>query len=229
MARTLIDNIGHRFADPSLRERALTHRSAAAGHNERLEFLGDAVVNLVVAEALYQRFPNADEGWLTRARSQLVCEASLAGIARRLDLGPRLRLGAGEIKSGGRERDSILADALEAIIGAIHLDAGFDVCRDVVLAWFQPAIAELANSGIAKDAKTHLQEWLQARGLPLPEYVLVATRGDDHDKIFDVACRLHEPAIQAHAEGPSRRQAEQHAARGVLDQLPRNDTASPSP
>lgn len=220
MARTLTDSIGHRFTDPSLREQALTHRSAAAEHNERLEFLGDGLVNLVVAEVLYRRFPKADEGWLTRARSQLVCEASLAEIARRLGLGERLHLGAGEVKSGGRERDSILADALEAMIGAIHLDAGFDTCRDVVLGWFQPALTNLVSVGIAKDAKTHLQEWLQARGLPLPEYVLVATRGDDHDKIFDVACRLHEPAVQAHAEGLSRRQAEQHAARGVLNQLP---------
>ncbi len=220
MPRTLIDSLGHRFADLALREQALTHRSAAPDHNERLEFLGDGLVNLVIAEVLYQRFPKADEGWLTRARSQLVCESSLAAIARQLGLGSHLHLGAGEVKAGGMDRDSILADALEAMIGAIHLDADFKICRAVVLGWFESALLDLARVGIAKDAKTHLQEWLQARGLPLPEYVLVATRGDDHDKVFDVSCRLEEPSLQARAEGLSRRQAEQHAARSVLEQLP---------
>lgn len=219
MARALSDRIGHRFSDPALLQRALTHRSAAAEHNERLEFLGDGLVNLIVAEALYRRSATADEGWLTRARSQLVCEASLASIARALELGPQLLLGAGEVKTGGDERDSILADALEALIGAIHLDAGFEACRRVVLGWFGPRLMALVDAGLSKDAKTCLQEWLQARGLVLPEYVLVDTRGEEHNKTFEVACRLREPQLEARAEGQSRRQAEQQAAAGILELL----------
>ena len=215
----MIDRIGHRFADPALRKRALTHRSASGNNNERLEFLGDGLVNLIVAEALFHRFPKVDEGWLTRARAQLVREESLAGIARELALGDLLELGPGELKSGGFRRDSILADALEAVIGAIHLDAGFDACRSIALRWFEPRFAALAESGTEKDAKTRLQEWLQARALPLPEYVLLDTRGDDHDKIFDVACRLADPPMEASADGSSRRQAEQRAARGILERL----------
>lgn len=216
----MIERSGHRFSDPTLRQRALTHRSAHADHNERLEFLGDGLVNLIVAEALYQQFPHADEGWLTRARAQLVCESSLAELARELALGEQLELGPGELKSGGAQRDSILADALEALIGAIHLDASFETCRRVVLSWFESRFDALRASGIGKDAKTHLQEWLQGQGLPLPEYVLLDTRGDEHDKTFDVACRLTTPALQAVASGSSRRQAEQRAARGVLEQIP---------
>ncbi len=216
----MTDRIGHRFADPALRQRALTHRSASGRNNERLEFLGDGLVNLIVAEALYHRFPQADEGWLTRARAQLVREESLAGIARELALGDLLELGPGELKSGGYRRDSILADALEAIVGAIHLDAGFEACRSAALRWFEPCFVTLAETGTEKDAKTRLQEWLQARGLPLPEYVLLQTRGDEHDRIFDVACRLVSPAMEASADGSSRRQAEQRAARDILERLP---------
>lgn len=215
----MTDHIGHRFADPGLRKRALTHRSAAAEHNERLEFLGDALVNLVIAEALHERFPKADEGWLTRARAQLVCESALATIARRLDLGRQLQLGAGEVKVGGAQRESILADALEALIGAIHLDAGFEACRGIVLDWFAQSLAQLAEAGIAKDPKTRLQEWLQARNLPLPEYALVEARGEEHARIFDVCCRLQEPEVEACAEGHSRRLAEQQAAHRVLELL----------
>ncbi|MCX7564372.1 ribonuclease III [Xanthomonadaceae bacterium XH05] len=216
----MTDRVGHCFADPSLRRRALTHRSAGARNNERLEFLGDGLVNLIVAEALFHRFPYADEGWLTRARAQLVREESLAGIARELLLGDQLELGPGELKSGGYRRDSILADALEAMIGAIHLDAGFETCRRTVLIWFEPRFASLAVSGTEKDAKTRLQEWLQARGLPLPEYVLLDTRGEEHDRMFDVACRLDTPAMEASGDGSSRRQAEQRAARAILERLP---------
>ena len=215
----MTDRIGHHFADPTLRQRALTHRSAGARNNERLEFLGDGLVNVIVAEALYLRHPTADEGWLTRARAQLVREASLAGIARELQLGERLELGPGELKSGGYRRDSILADALEALIGAIHLDAGFDTCRRIVLVWFASRLEGLTATGTEKDAKTRLQEWLQGRALPLPEYVLVDTRGEEHDKVFDVMCRLASPAIEAVADGSSRRQAEQRAASRVLEQL----------
>ncbi len=219
MPGTLTDRIGHHFADPALRQRALTHRSASGRNNERLEFLGDGLVNVIVAEALYLRHPVADEGWLTRARAQLVREATLAGIARELQLGEQLELGPGELKSGGYRRDSILADALEALIGAIHLDAGFETCRRIVLGWFASRLESLTATGTEKDAKTRLQEWLQGRALPLPEYVLVDTRGEEHDKVFDVLCRLASPQIEAVADGSSRRQAEQRAAVRVLEQL----------
>ena len=215
----MTDRIGHRFADPALRQRALTHRSASGKNNERLEFLGDGLVNLIVAEALFHRFPQADEGWLTRARAQLVREESLAGIARELQLGDQLELGPGELKSGGFRRDSILADALEAMIAAIHLDAGFEACRHIALGWLEPRFATLAESGTEKDAKTRLQEWLQARGLPLPEYALINTRGDEHERMFDVACRIKDPAMEASGDGSSRRQAEQRAARAILERL----------
>lgn len=215
-----IDRIGHRFNAPQLLAQALTHRSAGAAHNERLEFLGDALVNLVVAEALYLRWPRADEGALTRARAELVRESALAAIARELDLGPRLTLGPGELKSGGHRRDSILADALEAVVAAIHLDSDFDHCREVVLPWFEPAFAALPPPHkVGKDAKTRLQEWLQARQRALPVYELVSESGDDHAKVFRVACALAEPAFRAEGEGSSRRAAEQVAAESVLGQL----------
>ena len=214
------DRIGHRFDAPQLLAQALTHRSAGAPHNERLEFLGDALVNLVVAEALYLRWPRADEGALTRARAELVRESALAAIARELDLGPRLTLGPGELKSGGHRRDSILADALEAVVAAIHLDSDFDHCREVVLPWFEPALAALPPPHkVGKDAKTRLQEWLQARQRALPVYELVSESGDDHAKVFRVACALAEPAFRAEGEGSSRRAAEQAAAESVLGQL----------
>ncbi len=219
MPAALTDRIGHVFSDPALRKRALTHRSASGRNNERLEFLGDGLVNVIVAEALYLRHPTADEGWLTRARAQLVCEASLAGIARELALGEQLELGPGELKSGGFRRDSILADALEALIGAIHLDAGFATCRKTVLGWFSSRFDSLTASGTEKDAKTRLQEWLQARALPLPEYVLLDARGEEHDKVFEVLCRLATPALETVAEGSSRRQAEQGAAARMLERI----------
>lgn len=210
------DRIGHAFGDPELLRRALTHRSFGSRNNERLEFLGDALVNLIVAEALFERFPRADEGELTRARAALVREGSLADIARTLALGDRLELGPGELKSGGFRRDSILADALEAVVAAIYLDAGFEACRRTVLGWFEAQLVSLPSGGTAKDAKTRLQEWLQARQLPLPEYRLVAAEGDDHEKTFHVACALESPATEQTGLGSSRRQAEQAAALAVL-------------
>jgi ribonuclease-3 len=213
------DRIGHAFRDPELLQRALTHRSAGSRNNERLEFLGDSLVNLVVAEALFQRWPRADEGELTRARAALVREASLAGLARSLELGDRLELGPGELKSGGFRRDSILADAFEAVVAAIYLDAGFEACRAQVLAWFEPMLVDLPRGGPEKDPKTRLQEWLQARQHPLPEYRLVATTGEDHDKLFLVECMLGALAVQGSAQGTSRRQAEQAAAALILQQL----------
>lgn len=213
------DLIGHRFADPALLAQALTHRSAGPKHNERLEFLGDAVVNLLVADALFRRWPKADEGALTRARAELVCEGSLAVIARQLELGLRLTLGPGEMKSGGYRRDSILADALEAVVAAIYLDAGFDACRVVVMPWFETAMAALPVGKPEKDAKTRLQEWVQGRQRPLPVYELVAESGDEHAKLFQARCSIVEPALSAEGEGSSRRHAEQAAAAALLELL----------
>ena len=211
---------GHVFRDPALLAQALTHRSAGAPHNERLEFLGDALVGLIVAEALYLRWPKADEGAMTRARAELVRESSLARIARDLDLGGRITLGPGEMKSGGHRRDSILADALEAVVAAIYLDAGFEACRAVVLPWFSASIEALPASGRPeKDPKTRLQEWLQARQKALPQYELVSESGDDHAKHFRVRCNVADPAASTEGEGASRRLAEQQAAAAVLEQL----------
>jgi len=211
---------GHAFGDPDLLARALRHRSSGAPHNERLEFLGDALVDLIVAEALYTHWPTADEGVLTRARAELVRESSLAAIARQLDVGTHITLGPGELKTGGHRRDSILADALEAVIAAIHLDAGFAACRAAVLPWFVEAIAALPPPNqIAKDAKTRLQEWLQARQWPLPVYALQSESGDEHAKSFSVTCTLSEPAMATTGEGTSRRAAEQAAAEAVLLRL----------
>ena len=210
----------HRFADAALLRQALTHRSAGSPHNERLEFLGDALLNLIVAEQLYQRWPRADEGAMTRARAELVRESTLATLARSLDIGTRLTLGPGELKSGGHRRDSILADAVEAVIAAIYLDAGFQACRNAVLALFEPLLAALPPlHQVGKDAKTRLQEWLQARQLPLPAYALLAETGDEHDKTFHVACTLAEPPLATEGQGSSRRAAEQRAAEAALDRL----------
>nr|WP_218848008.1 MULTISPECIES: ribonuclease III [Xanthomonas] len=213
------DRIGHRFADPQLLAQALTHRSAGAPHNERLEFLGDSIVNQLIAEALYRRWPKADEGALTRARAELVREASLATIGRQLELGERLTLGPGEMKSGGHRRDSILADAVEAVVAAIYLDAGFEACRAVILPWFETALAALPVGKPEKDAKTRLQEWLQARQRALPAYELISETGDEHAKLFRVRCVLAEPALTTEGEGTSRRLAEQQAAAAAIEQL----------
>ncbi len=211
---------GHVFRDGGLLQRALTHRSAAVLHNERLEFLGDALVGLIVADALCARWPKAAEGELTRARAELVRESSLAALARRLDLGSRLLLGPGEMKSGGHRRDSILADALEAVVGAIYLDAGFDVCRAVVLPWFADAIDRLPPPHkLGKDAKTRLQEWLQGRQRSLPTYTLLSESGEEHAKTFRAECALAEPPLRREGEGTSRRAAEQAAAEAVLSAL----------
>lgn len=218
--KTVTDPFTHRFANPGLLDQALTHRSAGAPHNERLEFLGDALVNLMVAEALYQRWPQADEGALTRARAELVRESALAPIARTLELGAKLTLGPGEMKSGGHRRDSILADALEAVVAAIYLDAGFEACRAHVLPWFAAAMDALPPPHkVGKDAKTRLQEWLQGRQKPLPLYTLIAESGEDHAKTFQVSCVLTQPPLSAVGEAGSRRAAEQIAAEDVLRQL----------
>ncbi len=215
----MTEGFGHAFANPLLLAQALRHRSAGAPNNERMEFLGDALVNLIVAEALHARWPKADEGALTRARSALVRESSLAEIARQLDLGVRLELGPGEMKTGGHRRDSILADSLEAVVGAIHLDAGFEACRAIVLPWFEDKMAGLAVGKVEKDAKTRLQEWLQGRGLPRPEYELLSAAGDDHARTFTVRVRTSDPDADEVADGGSVRSAEQAAAALLLARL----------
>lgn len=210
----------HRFRNEGLYEQALTHRSAARLNNERLEFLGDSLVNMLVAEMLYETHPRADEGVLTRLRAQLVRGSTLAEIARELELGDALVLGSGELKSGGFRRDSILADALEALIAATYLDAGWDACRDVVRSLYAGRVATLGIS--EKDPKTRLQEFLQANGLPLPLYELVASTGEEHAKLFDVECIVAEPPLRLAGHGTSRRAAEQMAAEAALNEIKGN-------
>ncbi len=211
-------SLSYRFSDPGLRELALTHRSVGKPNNERLEFLGDALLGAIIAEMLYEVHPKASEGELSRLRAQLVNGQALACTARELALGDELKLGSGELKTGGFRRDSILADAFEAMVAAVYLDGGFDACRQSVRELFGEQIAALRRS--SKDAKTRLQEWLQAGGWPLPQYQLTASHGEDHAKTFDVSCSIGEPhPIQAHASGSSRRNAEQDAAESVLNQL----------
>jgi len=208
------EGFGHRFRSPNLLQQALRHRSAGLPNNERLEFLGDALVNLIVAELIYEQHPRADEGEMTRLRAALVNGTALASIARDAELGDRLNLGPGELKSGGFRRDSILADAFEAVIAAIYLDAGWPACRAIVRGLFEGRSA--TGSGTAKDAKTRLQETLQARALPLPIYELVASHGDEHAKTFDVECRIESLGVRTSGSGSTRRSAEQAAAEQAL-------------
>ena len=210
--------LAYTFNDPALRERALSHRSVGARNNERLEFLGDGLINLLVAELLYEHFPHAAEGELTRWRARLVSEPALAAVARELELGDELRLGPGELKSGGFRRDSILADALEALIAAVYLDGGWEICRRSVRALFERRLADAANAQ-DKDPKTSLQELLQARGLALPLYELVSTSGADHAKVFDVRCTIAALDLHADGRGSSRRAAEQAAAAAAITQI----------
>lgn len=215
----LLNRLGCEFSDFTLAERALTHRSFEGPNNERLEFLGDSILNFIIAEELYQRFPRAQEGDLSRMRARLVKGETLADIAREHQLGDCLRLGPGELKSGGHRRESILADALEALIGAIYLDAGIERCRALVLAWYQQRLAQVVPGEVNKDAKTRLQEMLQGRGLPLPVYHLLDTRGEAHRQLFEVACEV--PSLQARfiGSGGSRRAAEQAAAEAAIARL----------
>jgi ribonuclease-3 len=211
--------LGHAFADPQLLDDALTHRSAQARHNERLEFLGDAVLGFLVAEALWRRFPQATEGELSRLRARLVNRESLAGVAQALDLGQYLRLGAGELRSGGHARESILADAVEAVLAALYLDGGLEVARGVVDQLLGKRIAALSPADQGKDAKTRLQEWLQARRLALPVYEVLETSGEDHAQTFVVRCAVEALGRSSTAAGPNRRKAEQLAAERLLETL----------
>ncbi|MEX1667614.1 ribonuclease III [Zhongshania guokunii] len=212
----LCQKIGYEFKDTSLLTMAVTHRSFSADNNERIEFLGDSLLNMIIAEALYRRFPGIDEGDLSRIRSVLVSGKTLATIALEFDLGRYLRLGAGEKNSGGQRRASTLADVVEALIGAIYLESGFDVCRERVLAWFAPRLSALNPESSHKDAKTRLQELLQARKQPLPNYQLIETAGADHQQTFVVACSVSLLTSSVSASGSSRRKAEQAAAEQVL-------------
>ncbi len=208
----------YRFNDPALAQLALTHRSIGRPNNERLEFLGDALLGAIIAEMLYEVHPGSNEGELSRLRAQLVNGQALAVLARELELGDDLKLGPGELKSGGFRRDSILADAFEALVAAVYVDGGFDACRQTVRDLFGERIGSLRRS--SKDAKTRLQEYLQAGGWPLPQYELTASHGEDHAKTFDVLCTISEPlALAAAASGGSRRTAEQDAAESVLSRL----------
>ena len=211
--------LGHAFADPQLLDDALTHRSAQARHNERLEFLGDAVLGFLVAEALWRRFPQATEGELSRLRARLVNRESLAGVAQALDLGQYLRLGAGELRSGGHARESILADAVEAVLAALYLDGGLEVARGVVDQLLGKRIAALSPADQGKDAKTRLQEWLQGRRLALPVYEVLETSGEDHAQTFVVRCAVEVLGRSSTAAGPNRRKAEQLAAERLLETL----------
>lgn len=212
----LCQKIGYQFKDESLLAMAITHRSFSANNNERIEFLGDSLLNMIIAEALYKRFPNLREGELSRIRALLVSGKTLAELANEFNLGVFLRLGAGEKNTGGHRRNSTLADAVEALIGAIYLESGFDVCRERVLSWFEPRIAVLNPESSHKDAKTRLQEFLQARKLPLPDYQLLDTEGADHQQTFIVSCSVSLLKSTISASGSSRRKAEQAAAEKVL-------------
>jgi ribonuclease-3 len=217
---SLAENLGYRFDDLELLQRALTHRSSGKKNNERLEFLGDAVLGCVIAAEIYRLYPKAREGELSRLRASLVRRESLAGLAQSLDIGSYLRLGPGERKSGGHHRNSILADSLEAVLGAIYLDGGFVPCRDCILALFADRLSDLTDLSELKDPKTRLQEFLQSRQQALPEYTVVETTGDAHDQRFRVQCRISDadtPLTEGVAR--NRRNAEQKAAAQMLEQL----------
>lgn len=211
--------LSYEFVDSALLTQALTHRSASSHNNERLEFLGDAVLGNVVARELFERFPEAREGDLSRYRASLVRRESLAELARVLDLGDYLVLGSGELKSGGFRRDSILADTMEAVFGAICLDQGFHACQSCILRLFSGKFVNLPNIRDLKDAKTRLQEYLQSRRRPLPEYDIVEVTGEAHDQSFKVQCRVENEEDVVSGLGKNRRQAEQEAAETMLERL----------
>jgi ribonuclease-3 len=213
------EHFGYQPVAPQLFAAALTHRSAAGANNERLEFLGDAVLNLLAAEHLYVRFPRADEGTLSRLRARVVSGEPLARIAAGLGLGDVLVLGPGELKTGGFRRESILADALEALCGALYLDGGLEVARRAMLVLLAPTIEALEPDAELKDPKTRLQEWLQARGIDLPVYSVASVAGEPHAQRFRVRCEVPALGAQAEGEGSSRRRAEQVAAERLLGGL----------
>ena len=218
-ANWLKEHIDYEFSDPALLRQALTHRSAASTNNERLEFLGDAVLDFVVSDMVYRHQPDADEGELSRLRASLVRESTLAEVALELDLGRHLILGSGEKKSGGHHRASILGDALEAIIGAVFLDKGIAVAERIVHDLFAPRVASLPHPDDLKDPKTRLQERLQGAGLSLPRYTTERVSGKAHQQRFEVSCTVAERDLRAPGQGSSRRDAEQDAAANMLTML----------
>ena len=218
-AQSVARKLGHVFTDAALLKTALTHRSFGTPNNERLEFLGDGILDFVIAAALFHRFPNLPEGDLSRLRANLVRQESLHRLALELGIGEVLRLGEGELRSGGAQRPSILADALEALFGAIYLDAGFVAAQGVIEKLYAPLIDELKPGHFQKDAKTRLQEWLQGRKKPLPRYQLMETTGAAHEQRFEVACHIDSPALRTIGHGSSRRIAEQVAAEQALKEL----------
>lgn len=211
--------IEHYFSRGELLVQALTHRSFGSPNNERLEFVGDGVLNCVVARALFDRFPSLDEGELSRLRAGLVKQDALHAHAQRLGLGGLLRLGAGELRSGGHQRPSILADALEAVFGAVFLDAGFDAASAVINRLYANSITAIDPASACKDPKTALQEWLQARRHPVPKYEMVIVRGEAHSQEFEVSCSIPALMLETKGRGSSRRAAEQQAAREALDRI----------
>ncbi|MCF6765216.1 ribonuclease III [Thiotrichales bacterium 19S3-7] len=217
--------IGYQFTDEALLTQALTHRSLRKRHNERLEFLGDSILGMVIAEALYHQFPEAKEGQLSLLRTSIVKGKTLTDKAASFNLGDFLALGVGEVKSGGAKRASILEDAIEALVGAIYLDAGLDQVRICILKWFSDEIKALRLTEVPKDNKTRLQEALQAQGVDLPEYKLLETQGQAHEQVFYVACQIKELEIYEQAQDTSRKRAEQKAADKALRKLNEIDQA----
>ncbi len=216
---TLQSRLDYMFRQPALLRRALTHRSHSAPHNERFEFLGDSVLNFAVTALLFQRFPKLEEGDLSRIRAHLVKQQMLCQIAQTLNLAEDLRLGEGELKSGGGQRPSILADAFEALVGAIYLDGGFDCARAVIKHLYAPILGHLDLKTSGKDAKTRLQEFLQGRKMVLPKYTVIATRGAAHQQRFEIQCAVPALSIKARGLGASRRAAEQEAATRALEEI----------
>lgn len=218
----LCGQLGHVFAQPQLLRRALTHRSYSADHYERLEFLGDSILGCAIAKYLFGSYPELSEGELSRLRSNLVKEATLVMFARQLEVGRLIRLGEGELKSGGSERPSILADVVESLIGAICLDGGYPAAEQTVLKLFVPYLEKADVKTFGKDAKTLLQEYLQAQRLALPAYTVTATRGEAHAQLFQVECVIAPLGIATHGEGTSRRNAEQQAAQAAYQLICQN-------
>ncbi len=215
----LCRQLGYQFHQPALLQRALTHRSYSSAHNERLEFLGDSVLNCTIAKYLYQTYPDVPEGDLSRLRSNLVNQQTLAVLAQQLNIGELLALGEGELKSAGASRPSILADALEAVFGAVLLDSDFETAEKVVLGLYVPFIAKMDLQSLGKDAKTQLQEYLQGRKFSLPKYSVIEIKGEAHAQTFEVECEIEKLKIKTRGEGHSRRVAEQVAAEAAYKRI----------
>ena len=216
------DSLGHDFRDAGLLDRALTHRSFGRDHNERLEFLGDALLGMFIADALFAKFPGAAESDLTRLRSSLVNRETLAGLAQQLELGRHIRFGAGEHKSGGWQKKSLLSNTLEALIGAVYLDSDLESCRGFVRALYARLLDDLTVEKIPKDPKSRLQEHLQANRKSLPDYHVIAEEGEAHNKTFTIECRFDDIAGPVVARGRSKRDAEQEAAKAALQLISRD-------